>query len=169
MDLITAMLTQVRHLLSDVATPAGVPPPLFTLLQVSSVETSDQMRERPCRSSCSCYAPVNAMTPSIMNCTARAARMMPSMRVLTARPVTPRIPEMRSAIRKLAKQANMTRAVTPKSPTAWSTWPSVLPARRIIAVMAHLAPLAVAQAMGQAEEQRAQQQWIRDDQQGRQG
>ncbi len=37
-----------------------------------------------------------------MNSTASAARMMPSMRALTARPVTPRALEIRSAIRKLA-------------------------------------------------------------------
>ena len=36
-DLITAMLTEVRHLLSDVSTPAGLPPPLFSLLQVGHI------------------------------------------------------------------------------------------------------------------------------------
>ena len=36
-DLITAMLTQVRHLLSDVATPMGLPPPLFSLLQIGHI------------------------------------------------------------------------------------------------------------------------------------
>ncbi|MEU8004705.1 hypothetical protein AB0B66_26395 [Catellatospora sp. NPDC049111] len=35
--LITAFLTQVRHLLSDVYTPAGLPPPLFSLLQLGPV------------------------------------------------------------------------------------------------------------------------------------
>jgi len=34
--LIQALLTQVSHLLSDVATPAGVPAPLFTLLQLGA-------------------------------------------------------------------------------------------------------------------------------------
>ena len=36
-DLNVALLTYVRHLLSDVATPAGLPPPLFTMLQVGQV------------------------------------------------------------------------------------------------------------------------------------
>ncbi|MEV0717814.1 hypothetical protein [Asanoa sp. NPDC050611] len=35
--LINALITQVRHLLSDVYTPAGLQPPLFTLLQVGQV------------------------------------------------------------------------------------------------------------------------------------
>ena len=35
-SLIQALLTQVSHLLSDVATPAGVPAPLFTLLQLGA-------------------------------------------------------------------------------------------------------------------------------------
>ena len=34
--LIEALLTQVRHLLSDAATPAGLPAPLFTLLQLGA-------------------------------------------------------------------------------------------------------------------------------------
>lgn len=34
--LIEAMLTQVRHLLSDVATPGGLPAPLFSLLQLGA-------------------------------------------------------------------------------------------------------------------------------------
>jgi len=38
-ELITALLTQVRHLLSDVYTPAGIPPPLFGLLQLGQVGT----------------------------------------------------------------------------------------------------------------------------------
>jgi hypothetical protein len=38
-DLATAMLTQVRHLLSDVSTPMGLPPPLFSLLQVGQVRS----------------------------------------------------------------------------------------------------------------------------------
>jgi hypothetical protein len=37
--LVVAILTQLRHLLSDVATPAGLPPPLFTLLGVGQVES----------------------------------------------------------------------------------------------------------------------------------
>jgi hypothetical protein len=37
--LIEALLTQVRHLLSDVATPGGLPAPLFTLLQFSDFES----------------------------------------------------------------------------------------------------------------------------------
>lgn len=37
MRLIQAMLTQVRHILSDFYTPAGVPPPLFSLLQVGQI------------------------------------------------------------------------------------------------------------------------------------
>jgi hypothetical protein len=36
---ITAMLRQLRHLLSDVATPAGLPPPLFSLLQVGHIRS----------------------------------------------------------------------------------------------------------------------------------
>jgi hypothetical protein len=36
-DLITALITQVRHLLSDVYTPAGLQPPLFSLLQLGQV------------------------------------------------------------------------------------------------------------------------------------
>ena len=37
--LITAMLRQVRHLLSDVATPAGLPPPLLSLLQIGQIRS----------------------------------------------------------------------------------------------------------------------------------
>lgn len=37
--LIEALLTQVRHLLSDVATPAGLPAPLFTLLQLANIDS----------------------------------------------------------------------------------------------------------------------------------
>ncbi|GIF86063.1 hypothetical protein Cba03nite_74120 [Catellatospora bangladeshensis] len=37
--LINALLTQVRHLLSDVYTPAGLQPPLFTLLQLGQIES----------------------------------------------------------------------------------------------------------------------------------
>lgn len=37
--LIEALLTQARHLLSDVATPAGLPTPLFTLLQFGDGES----------------------------------------------------------------------------------------------------------------------------------
>ncbi|MEV4537729.1 hypothetical protein AB0J82_28520 [Asanoa sp. NPDC049518] len=37
--LISALLTQVRHLLSDVYTPAGLQPPLFSLLQLGQVES----------------------------------------------------------------------------------------------------------------------------------
>lgn len=36
-DLITALITQVRHLLSDVYTPAGLQPPLFSLLQIGQI------------------------------------------------------------------------------------------------------------------------------------
>ncbi|MFC0864982.1 hypothetical protein ACFHYQ_22055 [Sphaerimonospora cavernae] len=36
-DLINALITQVRHLLSDVYTPAGLQPPLFSLLQLGQV------------------------------------------------------------------------------------------------------------------------------------
>ena len=35
--LIEAMLTQVRHILSDFYTKQGVPPPLFSLLQIGQV------------------------------------------------------------------------------------------------------------------------------------
>lgn len=38
-DLITALITQVRHLLSDFYTPAGLQPPLFTLLQLGHIES----------------------------------------------------------------------------------------------------------------------------------
>lgn len=38
-DLITALLTQVRHLLSDVYTPAGLQPPLFSLLQLGQIDS----------------------------------------------------------------------------------------------------------------------------------
>ncbi|MEV6490346.1 hypothetical protein AB0M20_17225 [Actinoplanes sp. NPDC051633] len=38
-DLINALITQVRHLLSDVYTPAGIPPPLFSLLQLGQVDS----------------------------------------------------------------------------------------------------------------------------------
>lgn len=37
--LIEALLTWARHLLSDVATPAGLPAPLFTLLQLGDIES----------------------------------------------------------------------------------------------------------------------------------
>lgn len=37
--LTAALLTQVRHLLSDLWTPAGVPPPLFSLLQLGQVDS----------------------------------------------------------------------------------------------------------------------------------
>ncbi|WP_045739522.1 hypothetical protein [Actinoplanes rectilineatus] len=37
--LISALLTQVRHLLSDVYTPAGLQPPFFTLLQLGQVDS----------------------------------------------------------------------------------------------------------------------------------
>ncbi|UEJ81826.1 hypothetical protein Bra3105_13360 [Brachybacterium halotolerans subsp. kimchii] len=36
-DLISALLMQIRHLLSDVYTPAGLPAPLFSLLQLGTV------------------------------------------------------------------------------------------------------------------------------------
>ncbi|MBQ1041516.1 hypothetical protein KBX03_03250 [Micromonospora sp. C72] len=36
-DLITALITHVRHLLSDVHTPAGLQPPFFSLLQLGQV------------------------------------------------------------------------------------------------------------------------------------
>nr|WP_062338843.1 hypothetical protein [Herbidospora sakaeratensis] len=36
-DLISAFITQVRHLLSDVYTPAGLQPPLFSLLQLGQI------------------------------------------------------------------------------------------------------------------------------------
>ncbi|MFF0255785.1 hypothetical protein ACFYPW_25145 [Micromonospora zamorensis] len=36
-DLITALITQTRHLLSDVYTPAGLQPPLFSLLQLGQI------------------------------------------------------------------------------------------------------------------------------------
>jgi hypothetical protein len=38
-DLINALLTQVRHLLSDVYTPAGLQPPFFSLLQLGQVDS----------------------------------------------------------------------------------------------------------------------------------
>lgn len=38
-DLISALITQVRHLLSDVYTPAGLQPPLFSLLQLGRVDS----------------------------------------------------------------------------------------------------------------------------------
>ncbi|MFI5895857.1 hypothetical protein ACIA5D_37745 [Actinoplanes sp. NPDC051513] len=38
-DLINALITQVRHLLSDVYTPAGLQPPLFSLLQLGQVDS----------------------------------------------------------------------------------------------------------------------------------
>jgi hypothetical protein len=38
-DLISALITQVRHLLSDVYTPAGLQPPLFSLLQLGQVDS----------------------------------------------------------------------------------------------------------------------------------
>ncbi|NAS21804.1 hypothetical protein GT755_08920 [Herbidospora sp. NEAU-GS84] len=38
-DLISALITQVRHLLSDVYTPAGLQPPLFSLLQLGQVHS----------------------------------------------------------------------------------------------------------------------------------
>ncbi|NMO52386.1 hypothetical protein HH310_14430 [Actinoplanes sp. TBRC 11911] len=38
-DLINAFITQVRHLLSDVYTPAGLPPPFFSLLQLGQVDS----------------------------------------------------------------------------------------------------------------------------------
>ncbi|WP_433533323.1 hypothetical protein ACQPYA_15600 [Micromonospora sp. CA-263727] len=38
-DLITSLITQVRHLLSDIYTPAGLQPPLFTLLQLGHVDS----------------------------------------------------------------------------------------------------------------------------------
>jgi len=37
--LIEALITQVRHLLSDVATPAGLQPPLFTMLQLGQIQS----------------------------------------------------------------------------------------------------------------------------------
>ncbi|GAA2216720.1 hypothetical protein ACFY2R_28805 [Micromonospora olivasterospora] len=37
--LITALITQVRHLLSDVYTPAGLQPPFFSLLQLGQVNS----------------------------------------------------------------------------------------------------------------------------------
>ncbi|WP_062346422.1 hypothetical protein [Herbidospora yilanensis] len=37
--LITALITQIRHLLSDVYTPAGLPPPLFSLLQLGRLDS----------------------------------------------------------------------------------------------------------------------------------
>ncbi|MCP2329617.1 hypothetical protein HDA40_008124 [Hamadaea flava] len=39
LDLISALLTQVRHLLSDVYTPAGLPPPFFSLLQLGNLDS----------------------------------------------------------------------------------------------------------------------------------
>ena len=44
--------------------------------------------------------PAAALTPSMMNCTARAARMMPRRRVSTTLPVTPRMRSTISAERK---------------------------------------------------------------------
>jgi hypothetical protein len=38
-DLINALVTQVRHLLSDVYTPAGLQPPFFSLLQLGQVDS----------------------------------------------------------------------------------------------------------------------------------
>jgi hypothetical protein len=38
-DVISALLMQVRHLLSDVSTPAGLPAPLFSLLQLGTVSS----------------------------------------------------------------------------------------------------------------------------------
>ncbi|MGN9809603.1 hypothetical protein ACTMSW_09620 [Micromonospora sp. BQ11] len=38
-DLITAFITQVRHLLSDVYTPAGLQPPFFSLLQLGQIRS----------------------------------------------------------------------------------------------------------------------------------
>ncbi|WP_433366961.1 hypothetical protein ACQPZX_38745 [Actinoplanes sp. CA-142083] len=38
-DLINALITHVRHLLSDVYTPAGLQPPLFSLLQLGQVNS----------------------------------------------------------------------------------------------------------------------------------
>jgi len=38
-NLIDALITQVRHLLSDVYTPAGLPPPLFSLLQLGQLDS----------------------------------------------------------------------------------------------------------------------------------
>ncbi|MET7397139.1 hypothetical protein ABZS66_27005 [Dactylosporangium sp. NPDC005572] len=38
-DLINALITQVRHLLSDVYTPAGLQPPLFSLLQLGQIDS----------------------------------------------------------------------------------------------------------------------------------
>jgi hypothetical protein len=38
-DLIDALITQVRHLLSDVCTPTGLQPPFFSLLQVGQVDS----------------------------------------------------------------------------------------------------------------------------------
>ncbi|RQX13723.1 hypothetical protein DDE19_25255 [Micromonospora ureilytica] len=38
-DLITALITQTRHLLSDVYTPAGLQPPLFSLLQLGQIDS----------------------------------------------------------------------------------------------------------------------------------
>jgi hypothetical protein len=37
--LISALITQVRHLLSDVYTPAGLPPPFFSLLQLGQIDS----------------------------------------------------------------------------------------------------------------------------------
>lgn len=38
-DLINALITQVRHLLSDVYTPAGLQPPFFSLLQLGQINS----------------------------------------------------------------------------------------------------------------------------------
>lgn len=38
-DLISALITQVRHVLSDVYTPAGLPAPLFSMLQLGTVDS----------------------------------------------------------------------------------------------------------------------------------
>jgi hypothetical protein len=38
-DLITSLITQVRHLLSDVYTPAGLQPPFFSLLQLGHIDS----------------------------------------------------------------------------------------------------------------------------------
>lgn len=42
--LVEALLLQVRHLLSDVATPAGLQPPLFTLLQLGHAQSPFALR-----------------------------------------------------------------------------------------------------------------------------
>jgi len=38
-DLITSLITQVRHLLSDIYTPAGLQPPFFSLLQLGHIDS----------------------------------------------------------------------------------------------------------------------------------